>query len=104
MGVVDVTGEKDSGVHLAPVCAHLFTVLTAGIEIGNFISSEDVVHVLGELSLQRTHDGELLADEDLGEQFLCTGEDHRLLAEVLEEGALGEELGHIANLMSRLLR
>lgn len=103
VGVVDVAGEKDAGVHLAPVGSHLLAVLAAGVEIGDLISSKDVVHVLGEFCLQRSHHGELLAHENLGEQILCSGKHHGLLAEVLEEGTLGEELWHIAHLMAGLL-
>ena len=104
MGVVDVAGEEDAGVHLAPVGSHLLAVLAAGIEVGHLIGSEHIVHILGQLGLQRGHHGELLAHEDLGEQFVCSSEHHSLLAEVLEEGALGEELGHIAHLVAGLTR
>ena len=62
------------------------------------------MHVLGELGLQRGHHGEFLAHEDLGEQLVCPGEHHGLLLEVLDEGALGEELRHIAHLVARLAR
>ena len=104
VGVVDVAGEEHTGVNLAPVAAHLLTVLAAGIEVGDFVGTEDVVHVLGELSLQRGHNGELLADEDLGEEVMDTSEDHGLFREVFDMGALGEELRHIAHLMASLLR
>lgn len=66
VGVVDVTREEHAGVYLAPVGPHLLTILAAGVEVGNLISSEDVVHVLGELGLQWGHDGEPLSDENLG--------------------------------------
>ena len=102
MGVVDIAGQEHAGMDLAPVTAHLLTVLAAGIEIGDLIGAEDIVHIFGELGLQRGHDGELLADEDLGEQVVGSGEDHGLLLEVLDMGALGEELGHIADLMAGL--
>ena len=100
VGVVDVAGKKHAGVYLAPVTAHLLTVLAAGIEVGDLVGTEDVVHVLGELSFQRGHDGELLADKDLGEQLMSTSEDHSLFLEVLDMGALGQELRHIAYLMA----
>ena len=87
--LVDVAGEEDAGVHLAPVGSHLLAVIAAGVEVGHLIGVKHVVHVLGQLGLKRGHHRELLAHEDLGEQFLSTGEDHRLLAEVLEEGAFG---------------
>lgn len=90
-------------MNLAPVCSHLLAVLAAGVEIGDLIGSKDIVHVLGEFCLQRGHHGEFLTYENLGEQVLCTGEDHGLLAEVLDESALGEELRHIAHLMAGLL-
>lgn len=84
MGVVDVAREEHAGMYLAPVATHLLTVLTAGVEVGYLVGSEDVVHVLGELGFEGTHDGELLAHEDLGEEVLCSGEDHGLLLEVLD--------------------
>ena len=102
MGVVDVAGEEHAGMYLAPVAAHLLTVLAAGVEIGDFIGTEDIVHILGQLGLQRGHDSELLADKDLGEEVVGTGEDHGLFLEVLDVGALGEELGHIAHLVACL--
>ena len=92
VGVVDIAREEDTSVHLAPVTTHLLTVLAAGVEVGHLIGSEHIVHILGQFGLQRSHHGELLTHEDFCEQFLCASEDHRLLAEVLEEGAFGEEL------------
>ena len=102
VGVIDVTGEEHTGVDLAPVTTHLLAVFTASVEVGDLISAKHVVHVLGELSLQRGHHGELLADEDLGEQVVSTGEDHRLFLEVLDVGTLGEELRHVADLVAGL--
>ena len=52
VGVVDVAGEEHAGVYLAPVASHLLAVLTAGIEVGYLVGSEDVVHVLGELGFE----------------------------------------------------
>jgi len=104
MGVVDVARKKHSSVHLTPVGSHLLAVFAAGVEVGDLVGSEDVVHVLGELGLKRGHDGELLADEDLGEQLMCASEDHGLLLEVLDMGALGEELRHVAHLVTGFLR
>ena len=92
VGVVDVAGEEDAGMYLAPVGSHLLAVLAASVEVGHLIGSEHIVHILGQFGLQRSHHGELLTHEDFCEQFLCASEDHRLLAEVLEEGAFGEEL------------
>lgn len=37
------------------------------------------MHVLREFCLKWGHDGELLADEDFGEEFHGSGEDHGLL-------------------------
>ena len=65
VGVVDVAGEEDAGVYLAPVCTHLFAVLTTSVKIGYLISTKHVVHILGELSLQGGHDGKLLANKNL---------------------------------------
>ena len=47
------------------------------------------MHVLREFCLKWGHDGELLADEDFGEEFHGSGEDHGLLFEVF--GLLGEQ-------------
>ena len=103
VGVVDIAGQQHTGMHLAPVSTHLLAVLAAGVEVGDLIGTKYIVHVLGEFCLQRCHHGEFLTHEDLGEQVLCSGEDHCLLAEVLDEGALGEEFRHIAHLMAGLL-
>lgn len=102
VGVVDVTREEHAGVYLAPVASHLLAVLTAGVEVGYLIGTEDVVHVLGELGFEWGHDGELLAHEDAGEEVLCSGEDHGLLLEVFDVGALGEELWHVVYAMASL--
>jgi len=93
VGVVDITGEEDAGVHLAPVGSHLLAVLAAGVEVGHLVGSEHVMHILGQLGLQRGHHGELLAHEDFGEKFLCSSEYHCLLAEVFQEGALVRNSG-----------
>lgn len=103
VGVVDVTRQKNSGMHLAPVGSHLLAVFAAGVEVGYLVGSEDVVHILGELGFQRGHDGELFTHKNLGEQLVGTCEDHGLLAEILDEGTLGEELRHIAHLVAGLL-
>ena len=100
--VVDVAREEDAGVHLAPVGSHLLAVFAAGVEVGDLVGPEHVVHILGELGLERGHHGELLADEDLGEQLVGSGEHHGLLLEVLDMRALGEELGHVAHLVAGL--
>ena len=100
--VVDVARKKDAGMHLAPVGSHLLAVLSASIEVGDLVGSEDVVHVLGEFGLQRGHHGELLADEDLGEQVLLAREGHRLLLEVFNMGTFAEEFGHVVDLVARL--
>ena len=102
--VVDIARKQHARMHLAPVGTHLLAVFAASVEIGDLVSTKHVVHVLGQLGLQRGHHGELLADKDLGEQLMRTGEHHGLLLEVLDEGTLGEELGHIAHLMACLAR
>ena len=102
VGVVDVAGEEHTGVDLAPVATHLLAVLTAGVEIGDLIRTEHIMHILGQLGLKRSHHRELLADEDLGEEVVGTSEDHGLFLEVLDMGALGEELGHVAYLVACL--
>ena len=51
VGVVDIAGKEHTGMHLAPITAHLLAVLTAGIEVSDLVGSEDIVHVLGELGL-----------------------------------------------------
>ena len=103
VGVVDVAREEHAGVYLAPVATHLLAVLTASVEVGYLVGSEDVVHVLGELGFEWGHDGELLAHEDAGEEVLCSGEDHGLLLEVFDVGTLGEELWHVVYAMAGLL-
>ena len=103
VGVVDIAGKQHTGMYLAPVSTHLLAILTTGVEVRYLIGSKYIVHILGQLSLQRGHYGELLAHENPGEKILCSGEHHRLLAEVLQEGTLGEELRHIAHLMAGLL-
>ena len=103
VGVVDVAGQQHAGMHLAPVCSHLFAILAAGVEVRDLIGSKDIVHILGEFCLKRGHHSKLLAHENLSEQVLCSGEHHRLFAEVLNEGALSQELRHIAYLMASLL-
>ena len=104
MGVIDITRKKHSGMHFAPVGSHLLAVFTAGVEVGDLVGAKHVVHILGELGLERGHHCELLADENLGEQILLTGEGHRLLLEILYMGALGKELGHVAHLVASLAR
>ena len=89
-------------MYLAPVASHLLAVLAASVEVGYLVGTEDVVHVLGELGFEGAHDGELLAHEDLGEEVLCSSEDHGLLLEVLDVGALGEELWHVVYAMASL--
>ncbi len=103
VGVVDIAGQQHTGVHLAPISTHLFAVLTAGVEVGDLIGSKHIMHILGKFCLQWRHNSELLTYKDFSKQFVSSGEYHGLLAEVLEEGALGEKLGHIAHLMAGLL-
>lgn len=100
VGVVDVAGEEDTCMHLAPVSTHLLAILTAGIEVSDLIGAKDIVHILGEFGLQWSHHGKFLAHEDLCEQFVSASEHHRLLLEVLDMSTLGEELRHIAHLMA----
>ena len=100
--VVDITREKDTSMHLAPVGAHLLAVLAAGVEVGDLVGPEDIVHILGELCLEGSHNGKLLAHENLGEQSLFSGEGHSLLLEVLDIGTFAEELRHVVDLVARL--
>ena len=100
VGVVDVAGEENAGVDLAPVGSHLLAVLAASIEVGHLIGSENVMHILSQFGLQWSHHGELLTHENLGKQFMCTSEDHSLLLEVFDKGSLREELRHITHLMA----
>ena len=67
MGVVDVAREKHTRMRLAPITAHLLALLTTGIEISHLVSSNHIVHIFGELGLQRSHDRKFLADKDLCE-------------------------------------
>ena len=91
-------------MHLAPVCPHLLTILTTSIEVSNFIGTEHVVHILGELGLEGTHHRELLADENLGEQHMSTSEHHRLFLEIFNICALGKEFRHVAHLVTGFSR
>ena len=91
-------------MYFAPVCTHLFTVFAAGVEVGDLIGAEHIVHVLGQLRLQRGHHGELLANKNLSKQLMRSGKDHGLLLEILNMGAFGKELRHIVHLVSRLAR
>ena len=102
VSVVDVARKQYAGVHLAPVGSHLLAVFAAGVEIGDLVGAKHVVHILGELGLEGRHHRELLAHEYLGEQLVRAREDHGLLLEVLDMGTLGEELGHVAHLVSGL--
>ena len=102
VGIIDITRKKNSSMHLAPVGTHLLIVFSAGIEVSNLIGTKHIVHVLGQLGLQRCHHGELLADENLGEQIVRTSEHHRLFLEVLDMGAFGKELWHLAHLVASL--
>ena len=90
-------------MHLTPVGTHLFAIFAAGVEVGDLVGSEHVVHILGEFGLKGSHDGELLAHKYLGKQFMCSGEDHGLLLEVFNMGAFGEKLRHIAHMVACLL-
>ena len=83
MGVVDITREENACMDSAPVGPHLLAVFTTGVEEGNLIGPEYVMHVFGQLGLQRRHDGKLLAHKDLRKQLMLTGEDDSLLPEVL---------------------
>ena len=87
--IIDVTGEKDTRMYFSPIGTHLLTIFTAGVEVCNLVGSEDVVHVLSEFGLKRGHNRKLLAHEDLGEEFVCSSEDHSLFLEVLNMRALG---------------
>lgn len=51
VSVVDVAGEEDAGVHLAPIGSHLLAVLAAGVEVGHLVGSEHIVHILGQFGL-----------------------------------------------------
>ena len=104
VGIVDITRQQYSGMYFTPISAHLFAVFAAGVEVGDLVGPEHVVHILGELGLQGGHHRELLADEDAGEQVVGSGEDHGLLLEILDMGALGEELGHVAHLVASFAR
>ena len=102
--VVDVARKQYARVHLAPVGTHLLAVFAAGVEVGDLVGAKHVVHILGELGLEGRHHRELLTHEYLGEQLMRAREDHGLLFEVLDMGALGEELGHVAHLVASLTR
>ena len=100
MGIIDITRKQHASMHLAPVGSHLLAVFAASVEISHFISAKHIVHILGEFGLEGCHHGELLANENLGEQIVCAGKDHGLLLEILNVRALSEELGHVVNLVA----
>ena len=102
VSVIDIARKKHSSMHLAPVGSHLLAILAASVERGDLVGSKYIVHIIGQLSLQWGHDGELLTDKNRGEQIVCAGEDHGLLLEVLNVGTLGEEFGHIMYLVAGL--
>lgn len=102
VGIIDVAGQQHAGVDLAPVSSHLLAILAASVEVGYLVGSEHVVHILGEFGLQRGHDSEFFPNENFGEQVVGTGEDHSLLLEVLNMGALCQEFRHITHLMASL--
>ena len=104
VGVVDVAREEAACMDLRPVGAHLLAILLDRIEVGDLVGAEDIVRVFREFGLEWGHHGELLRGEDLDEQIHRAREDHRLLFEVLDVRSLREELGHVAHLVSRLLR
>ena len=102
--VVDISRKKNASMHLAPVGTHLLAVFTAGVEVGDLVGTEHIVHVLGKFCLKGSHDGELLANKNLGEQVVGTGEHHGLFFEVLNMRALGKELRHIMHLVTCFTR
>ena len=102
VGIVDISRKKHACMHCAPVGTHLFAIFTAGVEVGDFISTKYIVHVFGQLCLQWGHDGKLLANKDLGKQLVRTCEYHGLFLEVLYMCALGQELRHVAHLVASL--
>ena len=104
VGIIDVAREEHSRMYLAPIATHLLAILTTGIEISHLVSSKHIVHIFGQLSLQRSHDGKLLANKDLCEQFMRTSEHHSLPLEVLDKRTFSEKLWHIAHLMLCLTR
>lgn len=101
--VVDVAREQHARVDLRPVAAHLLDVLLRRVEVRDLVGAEHVVDVLRELGLERTHHRELLSREHLDQEVDRPREHHRLLLEVLDVRALGEELRHIADLVSGFL-
>ena len=114
MGVVDVAREEAASVDLCPVGPHFLAILLDRVEVGDLVGAKDIVRVLREFGLERGHHRELLRGEDLSKKvevegrgrgiWKLYGEHHRLLFEVLDMRPLREELGHVAHLVSCLLR
>ena len=102
--VVDVAREQHARVDLRPAAAHLLDILLRRVEVRDLVRAEHVVDVFRELGFERGHHRELLAGKNLDQEIDRAREHHRLLPEVLDVRALGEELGHVADLVSRLLR
>lgn len=67
VGIIDVAREEHSRMYLSPIATHLLAIFTTGIKISHLVSSKHIVHIFGQLSLQRSHDGKLLANKDLCE-------------------------------------
>lgn len=103
VGVVNVPGEENAGVHALVVCPKAAAVVGNGVEVGHLNRPKDVVGVFGNLCLEGGHVAELLTNENLGEEIEFAGEDHGLALEVFDVGALGEEFGHEVNLVPGLL-
>ena len=104
MHVVNVARKQHARVDLRPVAAHLLDILLRRVEVCDLVRAEHIVDVLRELGLERGHHRELLAREHLDQEIDRTREHHRLLLEVLDVRAFREELWHVADLVSCLLR
>ncbi len=102
VGIIYVAREENSCMHITPVSSHLLAVLTASVEVGYFVSTKDIVHVLGKFGLKGGHHGELLTHEYLGQQILRSCKDHRLFIEVFNKGSFSQKFGHITHLVAGL--
>ena len=67
VSIIDIARKEHTRMHFAPITAHLLTIFTTSIKISHLVSAKHIVHIFGQLGLQRSHDGKLFANKDLCE-------------------------------------
>ena len=53
MSIVDVAGEQHARMDSNPIRTHLLAIVVDGVEVGDFVRSENVVALLGYFRLKR---------------------------------------------------